>query len=349
MKKILCILICLYFIGCTSTQTQVIPYINNIKHKNAIDASYASYASYLPLNDAEKLLQSRNLKIAEDDIAFQKITYLEMLTIYRNDDLIIAFTGTNDIHDINTDLDITPISSKNITYHKGFYVTSKKFLNILLNKLKTWRLKKPDSQLILTGHSLGGNIATIVGIELSNNNIKVDGIYTFGTPGCIIDTTKISKLPYHQENFINISDTIPKLLSPFYSNKSGLPGIYYDLGNDGSVIGRDSGWNLSDEKLNYSEGPFNIDSGISNFLNHSMSRYLNIMIKSDYIIDSASNLLADQITKNKLIVKTCKDITEQDKALDKSLKEELEKVAPKNKQIKEGYVGCSEDQGSHNN
>lgn len=44
------------------------------------------------------------------------------------------------------------------------------------------RAKYPSAKLVVTGHSLGGALATHALVALTSNGVKVDSFYSFGSP-----------------------------------------------------------------------------------------------------------------------------------------------------------------------
>jgi hypothetical protein len=90
----------------------------------------------------------------------------------------IAVRGTVD--DINWDLDMDTRGIEDqkagILMHRGFKTAAEVIYQDLRRRLK------PDYQTYLTGHSLGGAVAAILGTYLVDDGFKVAGIYTFGQP-----------------------------------------------------------------------------------------------------------------------------------------------------------------------
>ncbi len=130
------------------------------------------------LEQLKSELRHLNLEIVE---AFDK-DGTQAVLVKGNKFIALAFRGTekNSIKDIKTDLDAVQTPSENGgNVHKGF----KKAFEIILSEI-TDRLKSEGlSQLplFLTGHSLGGALATVAA-----KNIKHEGglaaCYTFGSP-----------------------------------------------------------------------------------------------------------------------------------------------------------------------
>ncbi|MDJ0901202.1 MAG: alpha/beta hydrolase [Xenococcus sp. MO_188.B8] len=99
--------------------------------------------------------------------------------------------------------------------HQGFYQA---FLDVwerdgMWEKLEEL-IDLKQSPLWVTGHSLGGAMATFAGAWLAERNLPVRGIYTFGQPRCGDKDFSIqlnAKLPNKIFRFHNSNDIVPRL------------------------------------------------------------------------------------------------------------------------------------------
>lgn len=100
--------------------------------------------------------------------------------------IVIAFRGTQSksMANIATDLKFNDVSYSNCNgckVHKGFYEALKLQRSLVEQNLKTLAKKYPRVPIHVTGHSLGGALATLMAAELSfNRNYKLAPVYTFG-------------------------------------------------------------------------------------------------------------------------------------------------------------------------
>jgi triacylglycerol lipase len=101
--------------------------------------------------------------------------------------LVIAFRGTNSILDVLSDvdygqdpLDLSPGLANAGKTHEGFTDVYKSLRNQLLGALAG----QPAAPTFVTGHSLGGAIATIAALDAASNagNLPRPTIYTFAAP-----------------------------------------------------------------------------------------------------------------------------------------------------------------------
>lgn len=132
---------------------------------------------------------------------------------------VFSFSGLDalSIEDIITDLQYFPF---NLEDKIEDALVNSKLLNSF-NKL-SHQLKKdletiaPDTQIILTGHGLGGALATIAAVHFSQWGKKVASVVTFGSP--MVGKQKFAKLYQSRVGcqstvrIVNTEDLIPNIL-----------------------------------------------------------------------------------------------------------------------------------------
>ncbi len=115
--------------------------------------------------------------------SYQESTFEEANIEVLVKDNVFAFRGTDEPLDALRDLRIIPLWTKELGWcPAGFLRASKR----LVNKVTSVCLERDiDHQNIeLTGHSLGGAVALILGALLMRDEIKPAQIVTFGAPRC---------------------------------------------------------------------------------------------------------------------------------------------------------------------
>ena len=95
---------------------------------------------------------------------------------------IISIRGTDNGKNVLTDLDARPFRDKKlgVQVHRGFRDASEKLKNDIIENVAL------EETIILTGHSLGGAIAQILGLWFEDDAYEVQ-IYTFGSPSIIME------------------------------------------------------------------------------------------------------------------------------------------------------------------
>ena len=95
---------------------------------------------------------------------------------------IISIRGTDNGKNVLTDLDARPFKDRKlgVQVHRGFRDASEKLKNDIIENVPL------EENIILTGHSLGGAIAQILGLWFEDDAYEVQ-IYTFGSPSVMIE------------------------------------------------------------------------------------------------------------------------------------------------------------------
>ena len=95
---------------------------------------------------------------------------------------IISIRGTDNGKNVLTDLDARPFKDRKlgVQIHRGFRDASEKLRDDILENVAL------EETIILTGHSLGGAIAQILGLWFEDDAYEVQ-IYTFGSPSVMIE------------------------------------------------------------------------------------------------------------------------------------------------------------------
>ena len=95
---------------------------------------------------------------------------------------IISIRGTDNGKNVLTDLDARPFKDRKlgVQVHRGFRDASEKLKNDIIENVAL------EENIILTGHSLGGAIAQILGLWFEDDAYEVQ-IYTFGSPSIMME------------------------------------------------------------------------------------------------------------------------------------------------------------------
>ena len=126
-------------------------------------------------------------------------------------DNVFAFRGTDEPKDAIRDMRILPLWTRELGWcPAGFLKASRR----LVNKVTSVCLEKDidHKNIVLTGHSLGGAVALIVGALMVRDEIPPSQIVTFGAPRCgrlkILDTVSVNQYRHGKD----IVPMIPPLM-----------------------------------------------------------------------------------------------------------------------------------------
>ncbi len=199
----------------------------------------------------------------------------------KNKRTIVAFAGTDDLEDWKNNAKTwsepihDPICNKQIRVHDGFQNTATAVYEqnnkALLSYLK--KLTQQGQHIYITGHSLGGALATIVSYQLkiTEPSLNIVGIYTYGQPytgdddfqGCYD-----AQLKNKTFRFVDDKDVIPK---------ARLDNSYRHVGH--FLFFNGNGELMTYKPVNYA-GDF-LDFVQSDLLDaHSMTQYLKNLEKN---------------------------------------------------------------------
>ncbi len=129
--------------------------------------------------------------------------------------VILAFRGTemDKINDLVTDIDLKQTKAYDARVHAGFNIAYNAVKAKVVAKLKQHSANK--KKLYITGHSLGGSLATIAARDLSDKGFKISSIYTFGQPRTgNSDFVKVYNKRFKNKSFRikNKDDAVPKVV-----------------------------------------------------------------------------------------------------------------------------------------
>lgn len=125
--------------------------------------------------------------------------------------VVVAFRGTDDVADWLTNLDAIQTGAFKKVYggkvHEGFARALNSVWHKVVNRIELLRTKK--QRIWVTGHSLGGALATLAGRRLGKA-MKPAGIFTFGQPR-VGDPQFAKKFKLTMHRFVNDRDLAPRV------------------------------------------------------------------------------------------------------------------------------------------
>ncbi len=160
--------------------------------------SLLSWVAYFDPTEARSLLQSWGLTVQSDDFFDIDTPYLlgasgstQGFIAYNDTAIFVAFQGstTNDFAQdwLDNDLDVAPqpmpVWGLTVVLHHGFSEAAEVSYNRVRSRVEQLLKDRPNRKVWITGHSLGGAVATLTAFRLTHDNgIKVQGVHTFGAP-----------------------------------------------------------------------------------------------------------------------------------------------------------------------
>ncbi|MEL6601963.1 MAG: lipase family protein [Cyanobacteria bacterium J06614_10] len=224
--------------------------------------------------------------------------------MFRTDDfMVLAFRGSQEPKDWLTNVTtqlrnftirkdgVTSISSYKGRVHTGFFLAWSIIEKSVLAQIARWQQDLAERgqslpPLYITGHSLGGALATMAAAALSDNGVAVAGVYTFGQPR-VGDRTFASQLNTHIKGkvfrFVNNNDIVPHVPPPFSvlnpTRFYGHVGMakYFDAA--GSIR---ANYKLANRLLNRSVGLVKglVGAGFDLISDHNMEYYISHLDKA---------------------------------------------------------------------
>ncbi|KAJ4383151.1 hypothetical protein N0V86_001193 [Didymella sp. IMI 355093] len=111
--------------------------------------------------------------------------------IFRDDnarELILSLPGTSSVQDFATDFSFLPMNQTTAAgctdcrVHGGFYAAWRSIADDVAAALADQRAQNPGYSTIITGHSLGGALASLAYTDLKAGGVPVKIAYTMGSP-----------------------------------------------------------------------------------------------------------------------------------------------------------------------
>jgi triacylglycerol lipase len=196
---------------------------------------------------------------------------------YNKEYLVLAFRGTEvkSWSDIKADLNVSSVNAKHSygKVHEGF----EKEVDKLWTRVRDYVLKQcHDRKLIVTGHSLGASMATIVAARLKTAGWNVNGLYTYGSPRVGNESFKKSlDIPHYR--FVNNSDDVTKM--PFYHWGYRHHGELRYINSNGTVELGTNVWRRTLDRLKGRWDGFKSKDYFDGLSDHSITGYADNLLE----------------------------------------------------------------------
>ena len=172
-----------------------------------------SAAAYQEPNIAKRIFQQYNFQ----DYKFISRHGAQCYVLWRESDIVIVFRGTEPKQwsDIKADLDARQRTGlhNHGKVHKGFQGELEKVWHDLIRQINYILEGSYDIDIHITGHSLGGAMATICAKRLQEEGLDPHSLYTYGSPR-VGDKKWVKTLQVPHYRFQNNNDVVCRV--PFW-------------------------------------------------------------------------------------------------------------------------------------
>ncbi|KFY88979.1 hypothetical protein V498_06567 [Pseudogymnoascus sp. VKM F-4517 (FW-2822)] len=129
-------------------------------------------------------------------------------------EIVLAFRGSSSIRNFIADLNFAYVDfgCSDCSAHAGFATAWYEPRSAILAALKTTTAKYPSYKLVITGHSLGGAVATLAAGDIRSQGYAAD-LFTYGSPrtGNGAFASWVSAQPGITARVTHVNDPVPRL------------------------------------------------------------------------------------------------------------------------------------------
>lgn len=133
-----------------------------------------------------------------------------------DDAIVVAFRGTVDIQNWIANIDAAQVNyqgCQGCLVHQGFYNAFQSIAAYLRKNVQSLQALFRDAKIYVTGHSLGGGLATLGALDIKEIFGRVDQFYSFGQPRVgneLLSTFFTNSIP-SRFRVIHYADIVPHL------------------------------------------------------------------------------------------------------------------------------------------
>jgi len=267
---------------------KVSPYKTALDQGNAYWMARLSKEVYLKQSDGNQMPDEKKIlkNLKQGDSKFISVfgvdkNSAQAALIEHEDYLCIAFRGTNEIEDWLDN--INAFSTKELfgEFHRGFWNSVEDIWNPIDTKVRDLQQQR-KRPIFLTGHSLGGAMATIAAARFIHEDKPFTNVYTFGQPRAMTrDTARIfnSECKSRFYRFHNNNDIVTRVPARLmgYSHV----GSYLYISEEGNIYREPGYWF---KFIDYVDGALDAlkERGIDAVEDHDMGKYLKFIQEWDF-------------------------------------------------------------------
>jgi hypothetical protein len=158
---------------------------------------YTKVAEDNPAPDRDKIWQQlQSWSDRFQDIAVFNNKSTQSFVAQHEDFIIAAFRGTDQLQDWLDNLNLPVVPTLMGGAHRGFLMALADVWPDMLNSIQSFQVERINIRegfnsvskyktLWITGHSLGGALATLAAADLIDKDQPFSSVYTFGQPRCV--------------------------------------------------------------------------------------------------------------------------------------------------------------------
>ena len=210
--------------------------------KTAVNISQSSYC--IPNTNSWNCLTCDNNNIYEKSslIKGEFIVY-GYNSFYES--IFIGFRGSTNLQNWLTDIHFSMVYpyNNNIGLEKGFYYLFKSLKDDIYENLNSLSSKYGNNNILITGHSLGGAIASLLSFDILYNSEPYNiSLITFGSPrvGNQIFSSLFNEYNIYSKRITHYYDIVPHLPQSFLNYKHIANEIWFNLDNSNYQICNDT-------------------------------------------------------------------------------------------------------------
>lgn len=256
------------------------PYTTTLNRGNAYWMAKIAKAVYRKKSDTDPFPDEDGIcqDLHREDNGFQSVkgyshNTAQAVLVEHDQYLCMAFRGTDEITDWLDNLNVFPEKVLFGDFHRGFWNSVEDVWNGLFHRYKELigNKKRP---LFMTGHSLGGAMATVAAARLIHQDLPFTSVYTFGQPRTMTrDASRIFNMECKARffRFHNNNDLVTRVPARLmgYSHV----GTYLYISEERQLHGDPGFWFRF---LDYVDGALQAASeqGLDAIEDHNMDKYL---------------------------------------------------------------------------
>ncbi len=221
----------------------------------------------LAYQDAETIKEA--VSIEYDKFKFIESGDTQVFVAGNDDEVVVSFRGTESFQDWLTDAKFRMVDSAIGKIHRGFTDALYEVFNELVNTVEEFL--DDEQYLYITGHSLGGALATLFAIIVDED---LDGVYTFGSPRVgnrAFKKAYDSKLKGISFRYVNNNDIVTRV--PFWLFGYRHVGLLRYLASDGVTHQKISSFGYFLDRLRGRAKDFG-NKGTDGIKDHAIGAYI---------------------------------------------------------------------------